>query len=54
MTRAKLQSWMLVAAVVVLLVVVANIYQTFLAKAPPNLEGNIATEGGPTANPPGN
>ncbi len=52
MTREKLQTWLLAATVVALLVTIANIYQVFMAKAPTNLEGNIAIDGGMTANPP--
>ncbi|MBP6013636.1 MAG: hypothetical protein KBA31_15525 [Alphaproteobacteria bacterium] len=54
MTRNRLQNWAMLAAVAALLVAVAQIYQTFMARTPANLEGNIAVEGKMTANPPGN
>jgi hypothetical protein len=52
MNRARLLDLILLAAVALLLVAVVRIYQIKLAMAPTNLEGNIATEGGMTANPP--
>jgi hypothetical protein len=52
MTRAHLQNFVLLALIAALLLGIARIYQTFQHKIPPNLEGNIAVEGGPTANPP--
>ena len=54
MKRRYAQNLILAAAIALLLFAVVRIYQTQLAKAPPNLEGNIATEGGMTANPPAN
>jgi hypothetical protein len=52
MTRERLQGWLLAAAVAALLITIVNIYQVFMAKTPANLEGNIAVDGGMTANPP--
>ena len=52
--RLRLQNLVLVAAIAILLVTVVQIYQTFMARTPLNLEGNIAVEGKMTANPPVN
>lgn len=52
MVREKTQIFVLLLAIVALLFAIAQIYTTQLAAAPHNLEGNIATEGGQTANPP--
>lgn len=53
MIRQRLQGAVLIALIVVLLIAVVQIYRTFLARTPLNLEGNIAIEGKMTANPPG-
>ncbi len=50
--RARVQGLILAGLVVVLLVMVMRIYETKVSQAPTNLKGNIATEGGMTANPP--
>ncbi len=50
--RDRLQTWVLAAAVAALLLAIAQIYRVNLAKTPTNLEGNIAIDGGMTANPP--
>ncbi|MBL8783061.1 MAG: hypothetical protein JNL06_19155 [Alphaproteobacteria bacterium] len=52
MVREKTQVFVLLLAIVALLFAIAQIYTAQLAAAPHNLEGNIATEGGPTANTP--
>jgi hypothetical protein len=52
MMRDRLQNWLLAAAVAALLLTIAQIYQVFMARTPANLKGNIAVEGGMTANPP--
>jgi hypothetical protein len=52
MVREKTQIFVLLLAIVALLFAIAQIYSTQLAAAPHNLEGNIATEGGQTANAP--
>ncbi len=49
--RDKTQLVLLLAAIAALLFAIAGIYNTKLSAAPTNLEGNIAVEGGPTANP---
>lgn len=54
MARKLAQNLILAVAIALLLATVWRIYQIQLAKAPTNLEGNIATEGGMTANPPAN
>lgn len=50
--RARVQGLLLAGFVVVLLIMVMRIYETKVSQAPTNLKGNIATEGGMTANPP--
>ncbi len=50
--RARVQGLLLAGLVVVLLIMVMRIYETKVSQAPTNLRGNIATEGGMTANPP--
>jgi hypothetical protein len=50
--RARVQGLILAALVVLLVITVVRIYETQLAQAPDNLKGNIATEGGMTANAP--
>ncbi len=50
--RARVQGLLLAAFVAILLIMVIRIYETKLAQTPTNLKGNIATEGGMTANPP--
>jgi hypothetical protein len=52
MVREKIQLVVLLIAVAALVFAIARIYQTQVAMAPTNLEGNIATEGGSTANSP--
>jgi hypothetical protein len=52
MVREKTQVFVLLIAIVALLFAISRIYTTQLAMAPTNLEGNIATEGGTTANSP--
>ncbi|MEQ1865117.1 MAG: hypothetical protein ABL996_10755 [Micropepsaceae bacterium] len=52
MTRERFQNVVLLALIAMLLLGIARIYQTFQDRIPLNLEGNIAIEGGPTANPP--
>jgi hypothetical protein len=52
MVREKTQIFVLLLAIVALLFAISRIYSTQLATAPTNLEGNIATEGGSTANAP--
>ena len=51
MIRLRLQNAALVGLVVVLVIAVVQIYRTFLARTPLNLEGNIEIEGKMTANP---
>ena len=50
--RGKLQNIVLAGIVIALAVTVMRIYETQIAGTPLNLKGNIATEGGMTANPP--
>jgi hypothetical protein len=50
--RERLQNGVLIALIVLLLVAVARIYETHIARVPHNLEGHSTTEGGMTANPP--
>ena len=50
--RRKLQGVVLAWLVVALAVTVMRIYEAQMARTPLNLKGNIATEGGITANPP--
>jgi hypothetical protein len=52
MVREKTQIFVLLIAIAALLFAISRIYTTQLAMTPHNLEGNIATEGGPTANAP--
>jgi hypothetical protein len=47
-----LETAALAVVVVLLLVAVAQIYQTQLAQAPRDFKGHIEIEGGATANPP--
>jgi hypothetical protein len=54
MTRRLAQNLILAVAIALLLAAIWRIYQAKVAMAPTNLEGNIATEGGMTANPPAN
>ena len=54
MARKLAQNLILAVAIALLIATVWRIYEIQLAKAPTNLEGNIATEGGMTANPPAN
>jgi hypothetical protein len=49
--REHLQTWILIAAIVVLLAAIVQIYQTQTAMVPHNLEGPSTTEGAMTANP---
>ena len=51
MNAERLQTWIMIATVVVLLLAIVRIYQTFQARQPQNLEGHIAVEGSMTANP---
>jgi hypothetical protein len=52
MVREKIQIVVLLVAVAALVFAIAGIYRTQVEMAPTNLEGNIATEGGSTANAP--
>ena len=52
MVREKTQIFVLLLAIAALLFAISRIYTTQLAMTPHNLEGNIATEGGSTANAP--
>ena len=52
MKRQHLQNAVLLTLIAVLLLAIARIHETYQNKIPLNLEGNIAIEGGPTANPP--
>jgi hypothetical protein len=52
MVREKTQIVVLLLAIAALLFAISRIYTTQLAMTPHNLEGNIATEGGSTANAP--
>lgn len=54
MKRKYAENLVLAAAVALLLLAIARIYQIKVGMAPTNLKGNIATEGGMTANPPPN
>ena len=51
MVREKTQIAVLLLAIIALLFAITRIYETQLGATPTNLEGNIATEGGQTANP---
>ncbi len=50
--RGRVQGLLLAGLVVLLLMMIMRIYEAKVAQAPTNLKGNIATEGGMTANPP--
>jgi hypothetical protein len=50
--RERVQNSVLVVLILLLLVAVARIYDTHVARLPHNLEGHSTTEGGMTANPP--
>jgi hypothetical protein len=50
--RARVQGLLLAGLVALLLMMIMRIYETKVSQAPTNLKGNIATEGGTTANPP--
>lgn len=52
MNRERAQTWVLGAAVALLLLTIVRIYQTQTALVPHNLKGHSTTEGGMTANPP--
>lgn len=52
MAREKIQIVVLLIAVAALLFAITRIYEAQVAMTPTNLDGNIATEGGPTANAP--
>lgn len=52
MNREHLQTWILLAAIVLLLAAITQIYATQTAMVPHNLKGHSTTEGGMTANPP--
>lgn len=52
MVREKVQLVVLLIAAAALVFAITRIYQTQVAMSPTNLEGNIATEGGTTANAP--
>jgi len=52
MNAERLQMWIMIATVALLLLAIVRIYETFQQKVPLNLEGHIAVEGSTTANPP--
>ena len=51
MNAERLQTWIMIATALLLLLAIVRIYQTFQMRAPQNLEGHIAVEGSMTANP---
>lgn len=52
MNAERLQIWVMLVTVALLLFAIVRIYETFQQKTPLNLEGHIAVEGSTTANPP--
>ena len=52
MNAERLQTWIMILTVGLLLLTVVRIYETFRQKVPLNLQGHIEVEGSMTANPP--
>ncbi len=52
MNAERLQTWVMIATVALLLVAIVRIYETFQQRTPLNLQGHIEVEGSTTANPP--
>lgn len=52
MNAERLQTWIMIVTVALLLVAIVRIYETFQQKVPLNLQGHVEIEGSMTANPP--
>jgi hypothetical protein len=51
MNAERLQTWIMIVTVGLLVLAILRIYETFQHKVPMNLQGHVEVEGSMTANP---